>query len=104
YPFEDQDDPKNFRKTIQRIMAIQYKIPDYVHISQDCRHLISRIFVANPLRLYAFVSMKNMKKNMITCQTLQTIWSIPVWWIDKIGMSLFLQFVDFSMYLMSMRT
>ncbi|KAL3614613.1 Serine/threonine-protein kinase srk2a [Castilleja foliolosa] len=48
YPFEDQEDPKNFRKTIQRIMAVKYKIPDYVHISQDCRHLLSRIFVANP--------------------------------------------------------
>lgn len=47
YPFEDPADPKNFRKTIQRIMAVQYKIPDYVHISQDCRHLLSRIFVTN---------------------------------------------------------
>ncbi|CAL5438898.1 unnamed protein product [Camellia sinensis] len=46
YPFEDQEDPKNFRKTIQRIMAVNYKIPDYVHISQDCKHLLSRIFVA----------------------------------------------------------
>lgn len=36
---------------LQRIMAVQYKIPDYVHISQDCRHLLSRIFVANPLRV-----------------------------------------------------
>jgi len=85
YPFEDQEDPKNFRKTInvlhsllcvslfysssffsfflftvyeflvvylQRIMAVQYKIPDYVHISQDCRHLLSRIFVANPIRVW----------------------------------------------------
>ncbi|XP_060175798.1 serine/threonine-protein kinase SRK2A-like isoform X1 [Lycium barbarum] len=50
YPFEDQEDPKNFRKTIQRIMSVQYKVPDYVHISQDCRHLLSRIFVANPAR------------------------------------------------------
>ncbi|KAI3462454.1 hypothetical protein Pfo_019117 [Paulownia fortunei] len=50
YPFEDPDDPKNFRKTISRIMAVQYKIPDYVHISQECRHLLSRIFVANPSR------------------------------------------------------
>lgn len=32
-------------------MAVQYKIPDYVHISQDCRQLLSRIFVANPLRV-----------------------------------------------------
>ncbi|GLT39972.1 hypothetical protein SLA2020_141360 [Shorea laevis] len=50
YPFEDQEDPKNFRKTINRILAVQYKIPDHVHISQDCRHLLSRIFVANPAR------------------------------------------------------
>ncbi|GKV21215.1 hypothetical protein SLEP1_g31212 [Rubroshorea leprosula] len=50
YPFEEQEDPKNFRKTIHRILAVQYKIPDHVHISQDCRHLLSRIFVANPAR------------------------------------------------------
>lgn len=40
-----------FHYTMQRIMAVQYKIPDYVHISQDCRHLLSRIFVANPARV-----------------------------------------------------
>ncbi|KAF5821585.1 putative non-specific serine/threonine protein kinase [Helianthus annuus] len=51
YPFEDQEDPKNFRKTIQRIIAVQYKIPDCAHISQDCRHLLSRIFVPNALRV-----------------------------------------------------
>lgn len=39
---------------LQRIMAVQYKIPDYVHISQDCRHLLSRIFVANPSRVHDF--------------------------------------------------
>ncbi|CAN6346717.1 unnamed protein product [Urochloa humidicola] len=50
YPFEDQDDPKNIRKTIQRIAAIQYKIPDNIHISDECRELISRIFVSNPSR------------------------------------------------------
>ena len=33
-------------------MAVQYKIPDYVHISQDCRHLLSRIFVANASRVH----------------------------------------------------
>ncbi|XP_065876002.1 serine/threonine-protein kinase SAPK7 [Euphorbia lathyris] len=59
YPFEDQDDPKNFRKTIQRIMAVQYKIPDYVHVSQECRHLLSRIFVANPLRRISIKEIKN---------------------------------------------
>ncbi|KAL8151666.1 hypothetical protein V2J09_021474 [Rumex salicifolius] len=58
YPFEDQEDPKNFRKTISRIMTIQYKIPDYVHISQACRQLLSRIFIANP---YMRITMKEMK-------------------------------------------
>ncbi|CAI0439389.1 unnamed protein product [Linum tenue] len=60
YPFEDQDDPKNFRKTINKIMGVQYKIPDFVHISQDCRHLISRIFVANPLKR---ITMKEIKSH-----------------------------------------
>ncbi|KQJ82657.1 serine/threonine-protein kinase SAPK7 [Brachypodium distachyon] len=50
YPFEDPDDPKNFRKTIGRIMSIQYKIPEYVHVSQDCKQLLARIFVANPAK------------------------------------------------------
>ncbi|KAF5189653.1 Serine/threonine-protein kinase SAPK7 [Thalictrum thalictroides] len=59
YPFEDQEDPKNFRKTIGRIMAVQYKIPDYVHVSQDCKHLLSRIFVANPSRRISIKEIKN---------------------------------------------
>ncbi|RLM99426.1 hypothetical protein C2845_PM06G32480 [Panicum miliaceum] len=45
YPFEDPEDPKNFRKTIQKIMGAQYAVPDYVHISPECRDLLSRIFV-----------------------------------------------------------
>uniref|UniRef100_A0A5B6ZQ24 non-specific serine/threonine protein kinase n=1 Tax=Davidia involucrata TaxID=16924 RepID=A0A5B6ZQ24_DAVIN len=48
YPFEDPEDPRNFRKTIGRIMSVQYSIPDYVRVSADCRHLLSHIFVANP--------------------------------------------------------
>ncbi|PIA55530.1 hypothetical protein AQUCO_00700078v1 [Aquilegia coerulea] len=48
YPFEDPEEPKNFKKTIQRILSVQYSIPDYVHISPECCHLISRIFVGNP--------------------------------------------------------
>ncbi|GLU20681.1 hypothetical protein SLE2022_368690 [Rubroshorea leprosula] len=59
YPFEDQEDPRNFRKTIQRIMAAQYKIPYHVHISQDCRHLLSHIFVANPSRRITIKEIKN---------------------------------------------
>ncbi|XP_071691556.1 serine/threonine-protein kinase SAPK7-like [Rutidosis leptorrhynchoides] len=59
YPFEDQEDPKNFRKTIQRIMSVQYKIPDYVHISEDCRQLLSRIFVANSARRITLKEIKS---------------------------------------------
>ncbi|XP_077237334.1 serine/threonine-protein kinase SAPK3-like [Tasmannia lanceolata] len=48
YPFEDPEDPRNFRKTIGRIMSVQYSIPDYIRVSGDCRQLLSQIFVANP--------------------------------------------------------
>lgn len=50
YPFEDPHDPRDFRKTIGRIMSVQYSIPDYIRVSADCRHLLSRIFVANPAK------------------------------------------------------
>ncbi|XP_024022871.1 serine/threonine-protein kinase SAPK2 [Morus notabilis] len=48
YPFEDPEDPRNFRKTIGRILSVHYSIPDYVHVSVECKHLLSHIFVANP--------------------------------------------------------
>ncbi|KAK7263089.1 hypothetical protein RJT34_30673 [Clitoria ternatea] len=48
YPFEDPNEPKDFRKTIQRILSVQYSIPDFVQISPECCHLISRIFVFDP--------------------------------------------------------
>ncbi|XVF39556.1 hypothetical protein PTKIN_Ptkin01aG0043500 [Pterospermum kingtungense] len=48
YPFEDPDDPKNFRKTIGRILGVHYSVPDYVRVSMECKHLLSQIFVANP--------------------------------------------------------
>ncbi|XLU68843.1 hypothetical protein S245_027896, partial [Arachis hypogaea] len=51
YPFEDLEDPKDFRKTIGfRIMSVQYSIPDYVRLPSECRHLLTRIFVANPAK------------------------------------------------------
>jgi len=59
YPFEDQDDPKNFRKTIQRIMSVQYTIPDYVHVSPECKQLLARIFVANPHRRITISEIKS---------------------------------------------
>jgi serine/threonine-protein kinase SRK2 len=59
YPFEDPEDPRNFRKTIGRILSVQYSIPDYVHISVECRHLLSRIFVANPAKRINIQEIKN---------------------------------------------
>ncbi|KAL6847289.1 hypothetical protein ACP4OV_023142 [Aristida adscensionis] len=59
YPFEDPEDPKNFRKTIQKILGVQYTIPDYVHISPECQDLISRIFVATPETRITMPEIKN---------------------------------------------
>ncbi|KAJ1286424.1 hypothetical protein BS78_03G350500 [Paspalum vaginatum] len=60
YPFEDPDDPKNIRKTIEQIMQVQYTIPDYVHISTDCKRLLAHIFVANPMKR---ITMKDIKSH-----------------------------------------
>jgi len=59
YPFEDPDEPKNFRKTIQRILSVQYSIPDYVHISAECRDLIAKIFVGNPTTRITIPEIRN---------------------------------------------
>ncbi|KAK4747796.1 hypothetical protein SAY87_014382 [Trapa incisa] len=50
YSFEDPNEPKNFWRTIQRVLNVQYSIPDYVHVSPECGHLISRIFEAGPAK------------------------------------------------------
>ncbi|KAI5068485.1 hypothetical protein GOP47_0016830 [Adiantum capillus-veneris] len=59
YPFEDPQDPKNFRKTISRILNAQYTIPDFIHISTPCRYLLSRIFVANPAKRISIADIKS---------------------------------------------
>ncbi|KAK6940183.1 Protein kinase domain [Dillenia turbinata] len=59
YPFEDHDDPRNFRKAITRILGVQYSIPEYLRISVECRHLISQIFVANPEKRITIPEIKN---------------------------------------------
>ncbi|XP_049386827.1 serine/threonine-protein kinase SAPK1 [Solanum stenotomum] len=48
YPFQDSSDPKNFTKTISKILTARYSIPEQIQISLECRHLIARIFVADP--------------------------------------------------------
>ncbi|XP_074326436.1 serine/threonine-protein kinase SAPK3-like [Apium graveolens] len=72
YPFEDPEDPRNFRKTIGRIMSVQYSIPDYVRVSADCRHLLSQIFVANPSKRITIPEikkhpwfLKNMQRELV---------------------------------------
>ncbi|CAI9110111.1 OLC1v1010079C1 [Oldenlandia corymbosa var. corymbosa] len=59
YPFEDPAEPKDFRKTINRILQVQYNIPENVQISEDCRHLIARIFVADPATRITIPEIKN---------------------------------------------
>ncbi|KAL3527617.1 hypothetical protein ACH5RR_012273 [Cinchona calisaya] len=58
YPFEDPEDPRNFRKTINKILSVQYSIPDYVRVSMDCKHLLSRIFVADPEKRITIAEIK----------------------------------------------
>ncbi|KAK6152713.1 hypothetical protein DH2020_012352 [Rehmannia glutinosa] len=59
YPFEDPENPKDFRKTIQRVLNVQYSIPEHVVISEECQHLISRIFVADPEQRITIPEIKN---------------------------------------------
>lgn len=47
YPFEDPSDPRNFRKTIQRIMSVKYSFPTNLLLSKECLDMMSRIFVSN---------------------------------------------------------
>ncbi|CAI0422173.1 unnamed protein product [Linum tenue] len=56
YPFEDPDDPRNFKKTIQRILSVHYSIPDYVRVSKECKHLLSTIFVADPEKVIIIIT------------------------------------------------
>ncbi|CAA3000738.1 serine threonine- kinase SRK2E [Olea europaea subsp. europaea] len=59
YPFEDPQEPENFRRTIQRILNVQYSIPEYVDISPECHQLISRIFVADPAKRITIPEIRN---------------------------------------------
>lgn len=40
---------------MQRILSVQYSIPDNVQISPECRNLISRIFVFDPTAVSDFL-------------------------------------------------
>ncbi|KAF1861666.1 hypothetical protein Lal_00026074 [Lupinus albus] len=50
YPFEDPENPKDIRKTVQRIMNVEFSIPNNVSLSTECKNLLSLIFVADPVK------------------------------------------------------
>ncbi|KAI7746922.1 hypothetical protein M8C21_020651 [Ambrosia artemisiifolia] len=58
YPFEDPNQPRDFRKTIHRILHVQYSIPENIEISPECRHLLSRIFVGDPAQRITMAEIK----------------------------------------------
>ncbi|KAL3133461.1 Serine/threonine-protein kinase srk2a [Trebouxia sp. C0009 RCD-2024] len=59
YPFEDPADPRNFRKTIQRIMGVKYSFPTNLHISRECLDMMSKIFVGNPANRISIAGIKS---------------------------------------------
>lgn len=58
YPFEDPADPRNFRKTIQRIMSVKYSFPSNLQLSKECLDLISKIFVSSTGQRVTIASIK----------------------------------------------
>uniref|UniRef100_A0A061SGY3 Serine/threonine-protein kinase SRK2 n=1 Tax=Tetraselmis sp. GSL018 TaxID=582737 RepID=A0A061SGY3_9CHLO len=48
YPFEDPKDQRNYAKTIQRIMRVEYSFPGNVRVSPDCVDLLTRMLVGDP--------------------------------------------------------
>ncbi|WZZ07254.1 hypothetical protein YC2023_093175 [Brassica napus] len=77
YPFEDPSDPKDFRKTMGRILRAHYSVPDYV--SDECKHLLSRIFIANPEKNLPVMSERSPRMNDQPSQTEEEI----VWIIQE---------------------
>jgi serine/threonine-protein kinase SRK2 len=75
YPFEDPDEPKNFRKTLTRILSVQYAIPDFVRVSMECRHLLSRIFVGSPEQVIVFT------QNILMTTNTQNFCILLIHWV-----------------------
>ena len=58
YPFEDPSDARNFRKTIARIVSVNYAFPSSVALSEECKDLIRRIFVVDTAKRFAIKDIK----------------------------------------------
>lgn len=48
YPFEDPTDRTDFQKIVSKIMALDYKIPEKLQLSDSVKDLLGRIFVKDP--------------------------------------------------------
>lgn len=59
YPFEDPRQPRNFKETIRRILAVQYEVPPALRISAECQDLLRRIFQADPSKRIAIAAIRD---------------------------------------------
>ncbi|KAF6161284.1 hypothetical protein GIB67_009171 [Kingdonia uniflora] len=59
YPFNDPKDVMNYRKTMERIMAVDYEIPKE-HFSKDGIDLLEKIFIVNPSKR---ITIREIKKH-----------------------------------------
>jgi serine/threonine-protein kinase SRK2 len=53
YPFErpeDKADAQKLQKMIQRILHVDYAVPQHVKLSEECRDLLRRVLVADPTK------------------------------------------------------
>ena len=37
-------------------MSGDYKIPDHIHLSEDCQHLLSRMFIPDPSMVFFYMT------------------------------------------------
>ncbi|KZV53173.1 hypothetical protein F511_29903, partial [Dorcoceras hygrometricum] len=58
YPFGDTKETQDFREEIQRVLNVQYSFPQDINISEECRDLISRIFVRDPAQRITMADIK----------------------------------------------
>ncbi|KAL3829889.1 hypothetical protein ACJIZ3_018691 [Penstemon smallii] len=66
YPFQDL---KSTIKTLEHIKKVEYSIPEHIKIFEECRDIISRIFVADPAQHAWFL--KNLHVNTIDEKALE---------------------------------
>tara|TARA_B110000977_G_scaffold4746_1_gene6838 strand:+ start:13644 stop:14078 length:435 start_codon:yes stop_codon:yes gene_type:complete len=59
YPFEDPSDARNFRKTIARIVSVNFSFPANVALSNECTDLIKKIFVVDTAKRYTIANIKS---------------------------------------------